>query len=243
METANTQTETGIIKWPELFKGTLIKRYKRFLADIRLESGETITAHCANSGTMKECCEPGRPVWLSYHDNPKRKLKYSWEFIDMGNSLVGVNTNIPNRLVKTSIECGKVEELSGYDTVTAEIKVGKNSRLDLFLSGNGKKNCYVEIKNCTLVTNGFAQFPDAVTTRGLKHLKELRELVSQGNRCMMFYLIQRMDAEKFGPADHIDHAYGKELRNALKDGVEIAVYDVILNREYITLGKKIPHIL
>lgn len=243
MKPAHTSPDPGSIAWPELFKGTLIKRYKRFLADVELDTGETITAHCANSGTMRECCEPGRAVWLSYHDNPKRKLKYSWEIIDMGTSLVGVNTIIPNRLVKKSVETGKVEELSGYDTVTPEVKVGKHSRLDLVLSGAGKKTCYVEIKNCTLVTYGDARFPDAVTTRGLKHLTELRELVARGNRCMMFYLVQRMDAEEFGPADHIDPAYGKELRAAIKDGVEIVVYDVILNTEYITLGKKIPHIL
>jgi len=228
--------------WPELIPGTLIKRYKRFLADMRLSSGDLVTAHCANSGTMKECSEPGRPVYLSFHDNPKRKLKYTWEMIKMSTSLVGVNTLVPNRLVKKSIEDGLVEQLKGYENVKAEVKVSDKSRLDLMLTKGDKEKCYVEIKNCTLVKEEIAYFPDAVTTRGRKHLVELQRLAKEGNRSIIFFLVQRMDAKAFTPADNIDPAYGKELRKTKRNGVEVIVYDVIIDLEKIVLGKKIPQI-
>ena len=233
--------EPGLF-WPHLTPGTLIKRYKRFLADVRLESGELVTAHCANSGTMKECSEPGRPVYLSFHDNPKRKLKYTWEMIKMPTSLVGVNTLVPNRLVKKSIEDGLVEQLKGYENVKAEVKVSDKSRLDLMLTKGDKEKCFVEIKNCTLVKEEIAYFPDAVTTRGRKHLVELQRLAKEGNRSIIFFLVQRMDAKAFTSADNIDPAYGKELRKAKNSGVEIIVYDVIIDLEKIVLGKKIPQI-
>ncbi|QTA90580.1 DNA/RNA nuclease SfsA [Desulfonema magnum] len=229
------------LTWPALIPGTLIRRYKRFLADVKLESGEVVTAHCPNSGTMKECCDPGNPVYLSYHDNPKRKLKYTWELIRMSTSLVGVNTLVPNRLVFKSVDQGRVKELRGYDTVNREPRVGSHSRLDLLLKKGENDACYVEIKNCTLVKDGIACFPDAVTSRGLKHLVELQNLVSSGYRCVMFYLIQRTDAKIFRPADHIDPAYGKELRRAVNHGVEIMAYDVRINLERICLNNKIPY--
>ncbi|MGA1826048.1 MAG: DNA/RNA nuclease SfsA [bacterium] len=227
--------------WPTLSSGTLIKRYKRFLADVRLDSGETVTAHCPNSGSMATCAEPDRPVYLSYHNDPKRKLKYTWELIEMPTSFVGVNTNVPNRLVKLSIEKGLVKELAGYETIQAEVKSGKTSRLDLMLTNNnGDEQCFVEVKNCTLVTDSVAYFPDAVTSRGFKHLVELQRLVSEGIRAVMFFLVQRMDATLFKPADHIDPAYGKELRRAVSNGVEILVYDVCIDLKQIVLNKKIP---
>jgi len=229
--------------WPQLIPGILIKRYKRFLADVRLENGEIVTAHCANSGTMKGCSQPGRPVYLSYHDNPKRKLKYTWEIIDMPTSLVGVNTLVPNRLVKRSIELGLVDELKGYVNIKPEVTVAKSSRLDLLLTGKNGETCFVEIKNCTLVQDGVASFPDAVTTRGKKHLVELQKLASQGHRCAMFFLVQRMDAAVFRPADTIDPAYGEELRRAAQNGVELLAYDVLITLEEITLRKKVPIVL
>jgi len=228
--------------WPELTSGTLVKRYKRFLADVKLKSGELVTAHCANSGTMKECSETGRTVYLSFHDNPKRKLKYTWEMIEMPTSLVGVNTLVPNRLVKKSIEDGRVEQLRGYDNVKAEVKVSSSSRLDLMLTKEDREKCFVEIKNCTLVKEEIAYFPDAVTTRGQKHLVELQRLVKDGNRGVIFFLVQRMDAKAFSPADDIDPAYGKELRKAKRNGVEVMVYDVIIDLNKIVLGKKISQI-
>ncbi len=233
-------TSKDAIIFPKLYEGVLIKRYKRFLADIKLKDGSIITAHSANTGSMLECSEPGRTVWLSYHDKPERKYKYSWEIIDMGTSLVGINTGVPNKLVKLSAEAGLIDELSGYDLVKPEVKTSEGSRLDLCLYKEGRRDCYVEIKNSTLVRNGLASFPDAVTARGLKHLKELQRLITENNRCVMFYLVQRMDSTEFEPAHTIDPKYAEELKRAYKNGVEILVYDVDITTEYIQIGKKIP---
>jgi sugar fermentation stimulation protein A len=229
------------LRWPELAPGRLLKRYKRFLADVQLENGPKVTAHCPNSGSMQACSEPGRTVYVSYHDDPKRKLKYTWELIDMPTSLVGVNTQVPNRLVHQSILDGMVDELTGYDESEREVKAGLNSRLDLRLTGAGRRTCFVEVKNCTLVSDRTALFPDAVTTRGHKHLLELERLLADGCRCVMFYLIQRMDAHVFKPADHIDPAYGQALRQVVKRGVEILAYDVRIDLQRIVLNRKIPH--
>ncbi|MCP4628587.1 MAG: DNA/RNA nuclease SfsA, partial [bacterium] len=204
-------TEAPLITWPDLIKGTLIKRYKRSLADVRLKSGETITVHCPNSGSMQTCAEPDRQVYLSTSTNPKRKYKHTWIMIDMGTSLVGIDTLVPNRLLKSAAEHKMIPELAGYHNVTSEVTVSDHSRLDLMLTNGKQDRCYIEIKNCTLVQDRIASFPDAVTARGLKHLKELQNLVAQGFRCVSFYLIQRMDAERFQPAGHIDPAYGEEL--------------------------------
>ncbi len=229
------------LKWPELAAGTLIKRYKRFLADIRLDSGQTITAHCANTGSMAECSQPGSPVYVSFHDNPKRKYKYTWELIQMPTSLVGVNTAIPNRLVLHAIQQGLIKSFLGYDHVKAEMKVSTGSRLDIFLWNHEQDRCFIEIKNCTLVKEGIASFPDAVTTRGQKHLRELQRLRDKHTRCAMFFLIQRSDAEIFQPADSIDPAYGRELRQAVENGLEMIVYDVDINLQGIRLRKEIPY--
>ena len=234
-----TEGQRGL-SWPELLRGTLVKRYKRFLADVDMDNGSRVTAHCPNSGTMRACSEPGRPVYLSFHDNPRRKLKYTWEIIHMPDSLVGVNTLVPNRLVRQSIERNLVKELAGYDRVQAEVKTGKGSRLDLLLAKDGKKDCFVEVKNCTLVEDRLARFPDAVTARGRKHLLELQHLVRAGNRGVMFFLIQRMDADRFTPADDIDPAYGEELRQAYQNGVEILVYDVSMDLDAVRLNKPVP---
>ena len=158
----------------------------------------------------------------------------------MPTSLVGVNTLVPNRLVFQSVQAGLIHELAGYETVEREVKIGSNSRIDLRLSNGQKDQCYVEIKNCTLVQDGLAQFPDAVTTRGLKHLNELARLVKSGRRCVMFYFIQRMDARAFKPAENIDPEYGRGLRRAASRGVEILVYDVALDLAGIKLNRKIP---
>jgi len=228
------------MKWPHLISGTLIKRYKRFLCDVKLKNNHTITAHCPNTGSMKECYEPGCTVYLSRHNNPARKLKYTVEMTQMDTSLVGINTQVPNHLVKESIINGKVPSLMGYSRVLSEIPYGENSRIDLLLE-NGHERCFVEIKNCTLVKEGVACFPDAVTSRGLKHLVELSSLVSKGFRCAIFYVIQRMDANIFQPADHIDPAYGRKLRQVLKHGVEIIVYDTQIDLKTIRLNRKIPY--
>ena len=241
MSSKNDSTGFKGLKWSTLIPGTLIKRYKRFLADVKLGDGNIVTAHCPNTGSMKGCCEPGRPVYLSFHDNPKRKLKYTWELIEMATSLVGVNTLVPNRLVHASIKAGMVPELSGYELVGREVKISDRSRIDLALTAVDREHCYIEIKNCTLVDNGVAMFPDAVTARGLKHITELQTLVNSGCRCVMFYFIRRMDAEVFKPADHIDAEYGRGLRGAVKGGLEILAYDVAIDLNGIKLNRKIPY--
>jgi len=228
------------LKWPNLIKGSLIRRYQRFKADVRLVNGETVTAFCPNTGTMLSCSESGRTVYLSYHDIPSRRLKYTWEMIDMPDSPVGVNTGIPNRLVKMAIKAGKIKELSGFEIIKSEVRYGTNSRIDILLEREAEK-CFVEVKNCTLVMDGIAYFPDAVTSRGLKHLKELEKEVYKGSRAVMFYLVQRMDAREFRPASHIDPVYGMELKRAMDSGVEILAYDVEIDLNCISINRKLPY--
>ena len=232
--------DLAYLKWPRLVQGILIRRYQRFKADVKLRNGHVVTAHCPNSGSMLECSEPGRPVYLSRHSNPKRQFKYTWEMIKMPSSLVGVNTMVPNRLTEASISARNIRALSGFDQIRSEVRYGENSRIDLLLT-KGEARCFVEVKNCTLVSDGVAYFPDAVTSRGLKHLVELQQQVRLGNRSVMFFLVQRMDAKLFRPADHIDPAYGRELRQAVQNGVEVMVYDVKIDLEGIRLNQHLPY--
>jgi len=240
MSKTNPFPDQGGLVWPRLIQGLLIRRYKRFLADVRLRNGHVVTAHCPNTGSMKSCSEPGRKVYLSRHNDPQRRLKYTWEMIEMPDSLVGVNTGVPNRLVRAAIMAGRVKELAGYDRVQAEVRLNRRTRLDLLLEGDGLIPCFIEIKNCTLVERGAARFPDAVTLRGRKHLLELAELVKAGRRGIIFFLIQRMDAKEFGPADHIDPEYGRVLREVRKRGVEVMAFDVVLSPERIDLNAPVP---
>ena len=225
---------------PQLVKGKLVRRYKRFLADVEMETGEVITAHCPNSGSMRGCAIEGAPVWLSVSDNPNRKYPHTWELIQAPETLIGINTMVPNRLVKLSIENGLIPELKGYETVRSEVKTSDHTRLDLMLESPERQSCYIEIKNCTLVENGVAMFPDAVTTRGQKHLRELIDLAAQGFRAVIFYLVQRTDARIFRPADGIDPAYGKGLRTAVESGVEILAKDSLIDFEQIQINRSIP---
>jgi len=227
------------LTWPELIPGTLLKRYKRFLADVKLETGDIVTAHCPNTGSMKGCSEPGRRIYLSSHNNAGRKYRYTWELIAMPTSLVGVNTLVPNRLVFKSIDRRLIPELAGYNKIRREVKIGAHSRIDLMLTDDSAERCYVEIKNCTLVSEGVAQFPDAITARGLRHIAELENLAEAGHRCMMFYFIQRMDARVFRPADHIDPEYGHRLRQAAEKGIEVVAYDVRIDLQGIELNHRI----
>lgn len=211
---------------PPLIQGKLLKRYKRFLADVELDDGTVVTAHCPNSGSMKGCADTGASVWISKSDNPRRKLKYTWELIRSRDTYIGINTQVPNKLVKQSIEHGLVGELTAYTRVKAEVKTSAHTRLDLMLEDEQGGRCYVEIKNCTLVEDGLASFPDAVTTRGQKHLEELVTLHEQGHEAVIFYLIQRMDADRFTPAAHIDPVYAEKLVWAADKGVKIITRDV-----------------
>ena len=217
----------------------LIKRYKRFLADVRLDNGETVTAHCANSGRMTACSEPGRRVYLSCHDNPKRKLKYTWELIHMPGSLVGVNTLMPNRLVAHSLRNGWIEAFRGYAQVHTEVKINTRSRLDIMLTHPSGEACYMEIKNCTLVEDGVARFPDAPTARGRKHLQELVRLRRGGARAVIFYLIQRCDADVFTPAADVDPQYAESLKAVAREGVEVLAFDVAIDLQHIALNRPV----
>ncbi|MDY0360401.1 MAG: DNA/RNA nuclease SfsA [Desulforegulaceae bacterium] len=237
------EIKNGRVLFGDLLKGKLVKRYKRFLADIKLDSGELITAHCANSGSMKGCIMEGADVYVSPQNRPERKLKYTWELIKMPDSLVGVNTSIPNKLVKSAIESKKIKQFEKYPKVISEVKTSDKTRLDLMLLDEFDNKFYVEIKNCTLVENGKAMFPDAVTTRGQKHLKELMDLKEKGYYSAVFFLIQRMDAKCFSPADHIDPEYGKLLRKAFEKGVDIVAFDTCLTKNSIEIRENIKVVL
>jgi len=225
-----------------LYVGKLIQRYKRFLADVQLEDGTVVTAHCPNSGSMKSCSDPGSPVLLSRSDNPKRKLKYTWELVFTNNTWVGINTHYPNHLVKEAIENGVITELQGYIEIQSEVRYGQNSRVDLLLSRDDHR-CYVEIKNVTLVEKGIAYFPDAVTLRGQKHLRELMQMVQEGHRAVILFIVQRMDCDRMAPADDIDPEYGKLLREASQNGVEILAYQAKVSPEEIKVFRSLPVLL
>lgn len=223
-----------------LVRGTLVKRYKRFLSDIELPDGELVVAHCANPGAMLGLNAAGSEVWLSRSKNPARKLAYSWELVRVGDHLVGINTSLPNGIVAEAVETGKIEELRGYHAVRREVRYGVNSRIDLLLEGPGKPTCYVEIKNVHLKRGKAAEFPDCPTVRGAKHLRELTEMVSQGARAVMVYLVQRGDCDYFTVADDLDPVYGKTLRDAMQRGVEAICYSCDVNVNAIELGGRLP---
>lgn len=225
-----------------LLKGTLIKRYKRFLADIRLDNSEEITAHCPNSGSMLNCSDPGSPVMVSRADNPKRKLKYTWELVQTPFSWTGINTSLTNKIVREGIENGTIKELQHYHSIRSEVKYGHSSRVDILLETSDSK-CYVEIKNVSLEENGIALFPDAVTIRGQKHLWELMEMVNLGHRAVIFFAVQMNNIKTLKPADAIDPDYGRLLRKAAKNGVTVLAYRCDVTPGEIKLAERIPVLL
>lgn len=221
-----------------LVRGTLVQRYKRFMADVVLDTGETITAHCANSGAMAGLKAPGSVVWLSPAANPDRKLKYSWELIEADGDLVGINTSNPNHIVAEAIRAGAIAPLTGYGNLRQEVKYGRNSRIDILLEDPDRPLCYVEVKNVHLRRDGtLAEFPDAVTERGAKHLVELGDMVEAGHRAVMLYLVQRMDCDRFAIAADVDPAYDGGLRVARERGVEVLCYACRLSTEEITVDR------
>ena len=227
-----------------LIRGTLVRRYQRFLADVTLESGETVTAHCANSGSMLSVDAPGSEVWLSAARNPSRRLRYTWELIRVGETLVGINTALPNRLIAEAITGGAIPELAGYPAMRREVRYGRNSRIDLLLEGPDRAPCFVEIKNVTLRRNsrsgGPLEFPDAVTERGTKHLRELAEAVQGGARAVMVYLAQRDDGDHFVIAGDIDCAYAEALGTAMAAGVEALCYRCRVSVTGISIRDRLP---
>ncbi|HVO96376.1 MAG TPA: DNA/RNA nuclease SfsA [Terriglobales bacterium] len=222
----------------KLISGTLIQRYKRFLADVRLANGEIVTVHCTNTGSMLGCKTPGSAVLISRSANLNRKLAYTWEMIRIDGAWVGINTMHPNRLVAEAIAAGAIPELGGYDAIRREVKVSGHSRLDLCLEGAAGL-CYVEIKNVTVSFDGAAAFPDAVSERATKHLKELIRLKRKGHRAVVFFVVQRGDCDYFRPADEVDPEYGRWLRRAVKAGVEALPYVARVTPREILLAQRL----
>ena len=223
-----------------LIKATFVKRYKRFFSDHILENGQVVTAHCPNTGAMTGVAKEGITSWLSESNDPKRKLKWTWELTQENDTIVGVNTHNPNKIIQEAINNKEIKELLNYKNLKREVKYGVNSKIDIFLQDENKVNCYVEIKNVHLSREkGLAEFPDGITSRGTKHLKELANVAKNGDRAVMLYLIQRNDCNYFKIAEDIDIEYGKAFIDALHAGVEVICIDTILNTSEINIGKKI----
>jgi sugar fermentation stimulation protein A len=228
---------------PPLVPGTLIQRYKRFLADVKLEDGSTITAHCPNTGSMLGCADPGSRVWLVHAPSPTRKYAWSWELTELpGGRHVGVNTHRSNALVREALENGRLPGLGAYTTIRPEAAYGQEgSRVDFLLSAGGLPDCYLEVKNVTAaVQDGVALFPDAVSARGTKHLREMMQVVAAGARAVLLFCVQRDDVTEVRPADAIDPLYGRTLREALGAGVEALALRARLDAQGIVLETQIP---
>ncbi len=225
-----------------LVQGTLIKRYKRFLADVRMADGEILTVHCPNTGTMLSCSTPDSKVCLSWSHNPKRKYPFTLEMVKVHSTWVGVNTARTNKLVAEAIEKGQITEFQDINTIKTEVKTSDHSRLDLLVS-HGNSTTFIEVKNCSLAVDRCAMFPDAVTVRGTKHLHELTRLTVEGRSACIFFLVQRMDADRFSPASHIDLIYGKALQQAAEAGVMVLVYQAEVSPEGINVVRPLPYSL
>lgn len=224
-----------------LVPARLIRRYKRFLADVMLESdGREVTAHCPNPGAMLGLADEGMRVWLEPNDNPKKKLKFGWRLVELDGAMAGIDTAVPNRVVGEALRAGDVSEVADYSGVRAEVKYGKNSRVDFLLTQDGKPDLYLEVKNVHLKRVGdLAEFPDCVTARGAKHLDELSDMVALGHRAVMFYLVQRTDCTRFDLARDLDPAYGAAFDKARAAGVEVLCYDTVITTDSVLIGKPI----
>lgn len=231
---------------PPLISARLTRRYKRFLADVTFDDqSDPATAHCGNPGSMTGLAEPGSTVWLSPNQNPKAKLDWRWELVETGTSLVSVNTNRANSIVAEALKSGKIEELKGYASIRPEVRYGTNSRIDFLLELDEHPPAYVEVKSVTLRRPGgahpdAAEFPDAVTQRGTKHLRELQEVVKSGSRAVMLFLVQRDDCRYFTSANDIDPVYAAELISARDAGVEILCYACRVTPQSIELDSRLP---
>jgi sugar fermentation stimulation protein A len=228
-----------------LLRGTLIQRYKRFLADVRLDDGRLVTATCPNTGSMMGLAAPGAAVWLSESDSPTRKYPHTWELVEAdlgkGPTLVGINTSHPNKLVAEAVEARRIKALAGYPRLRREVKYGRNSRIDLLLECAKKGLCYVEIKNVHLSRrHGLAEFPDSVTERGVKHLAEMSDMVRAGHRAVMVFLIQRSDARRLALARDVDPGYGEAFDRALAAGVEAIALRCRMSPEEILVDRPVP---
>ncbi|MBE8168530.1 MAG: DNA/RNA nuclease SfsA [Shewanella sp.] len=226
---------------PKLESGILIKRYKRFLADIRLNDGSEVTIHCPNTGSMKNCQFPEQQVWFSTSDNPKRKYSRTWELMETPvDDFIGINTGRANQLAADAIEKQVITELVGYEHIKREVKYGaENSRIDILLTSDDKPDCYVEVKSCTLLETGSGYFPDSVTLRGQKHLRELMQMVQNGHRAVLLFVVQHSGISTVSPAKHIDPAYASLFYEAIAQGVEVLAYKTTLSPDEIIITDKI----
>lgn len=225
-----------------LVPARLIRRYKRFLADCRLEDGREVTAHCANPGSMLGLADPGVRIWLEPNDDPRKKLKYGWRLVDHENGhFTGVDTAVSNRVLRAALRAGEVAELAGYLTVRAEVRYGTGSRIDFLLTGPDLPDAYVEVKSVTLNrTPGLAEFPDSVTARGARHMDELAAMARQGHRAVLLYLVQRTDCDRVSVAADIDPTYAAALARALQDGVEVLALGCRITPDGVGLGVALP---
>lgn len=225
-----------------LVPGRLVRRYKRFLADVALDDGRTVTAHCPNPGAMLGLADVGMPVWLEPNDDPRKKLKFGWRLVELpAGHMAGIDTGVPNRIVGEALREGRVPGLAGYEKIRPEQRYGFNSRVDFLLSGRDRPDTYVEVKNVHLRRcSDWAEFPDCVTTRGAKHLDELSAIVESGRRAVMFYVVQRSDCARFRLAPDLDPAYARAFDAARTAGVEVLCHRAVIDTDGIVLGDALP---
>jgi sugar fermentation stimulation protein A len=223
-----------------LVSGILVRRYKRFLADIELVDGRVVTAHCANPGAMLGVVAPGLKVWLRDQSGTGRKLGWSWEIVEAEGTLIGVNTGLPNPLVAAALAGGGIPEFTGYGPARREVAYGKGSRVDFLLEGEGRPRCFLEVKNVHLKRNGRAEFPDSVTARGARHMLELAEQAKAGHRAAVLFVVQRDDCDRFAPAADIDPAYAAAFGIARAAGVEALCYSCKVTPDAIELYRPLP---
>lgn len=224
-----------------LIRAQLVSRYKRFFADVVLEDGTELTTHCPNPGAMLGLNMPGQPCWISTSDNPKRKLAHTLELVEVDGGLVGINTLAPNRLVAEALAADAIPELAGYAIHRREVKYGEASRVDFLLQGSDRPDCWLEIKNCHLRRTGtLAEFPDCVAARSAKHLRELEAMVAQGDRAVVFFVIQRTDCDAFSACRELDPVFASALDQAAANGVEVLVYACDISPDAVTIAHRIP---
>lgn len=221
-------------------EGRFLRRYKRFFADVELDDGTLVTAHCPNTGSLLGCLEEGRRAVLRDSQDEKRKLRYVFQSIRVGRTLVNVDTSLPNAAVHEAVTRGEIAELAGYDEARREVPYGEASRIDLLLTKRSGARCWVEVKSTTYAVGDCAAFPDAVTERGLKHLGELTRMVKRGDRAVQFFFVGRGDATRFRPADEIDPEYGRALRKAARAGVEVLAYSTRVRPRSLELARRLP---